>query len=115
MELTIGQEFAARWMEKHWQGVQRKAQRLGRSAENLSRDIAEAVDAFVKQKPEALKPLIREVALEAAEGDREASRQTTLNGELVGILAQQLLKDCRLVHVAVKYALGGVQTWEFRV
>ena len=66
MELTIGQEFAARWMEKHWQGVQRKAQSLGRSAENLSRDIAEAVDAFVKQKPEALKPLIREVALEAA-------------------------------------------------
>ena len=76
----------------------------------------EAVDAFVKQKPEALKPLIREVALEAAaKGDREASRQTTLNGELVGILAQQLLKDRRLVHVAVKYALGGVQTWEFRV
>lgn len=114
-ELTIGREFAAGNMERCWQRVQRKVEREGRSAESFSRDIAKAVDEFEKEKPQELKPLIRQVALEAVEGNLEVSRQKTIEGESVGISAQQLLKDQRLVHVANKYTLGGVQTWEFPI
>ena len=113
--LTIGQEFAARWMARCWQSVQRKVESKGRSAESLSRDIADAIDEIAKEKREQLQPLIKDVLLQAAEGNKEAYREVPIGGENVGVSAQEFLKERRLVYVANKYTLGGVQTWEFPV
>ena len=107
---TIGQEFASRWMEKH--NLPRQHQ--GKE-ESFSRDVADVIDSFVSSKRDELRPLMREVVMEAVEGDSNSYRETTIEGQTASVSAKELLKSHELVFVANKYNLGRVQTWEFPV
>lgn len=105
--LTIGQEFTERWMAK-------RNPRLFNS-ETLMRDMINAVDEYVKSKPAGMESLIREIALEAVEGNDSAAGEKTVEGETMSLTARQFLRCSELVAVANKHHLGGPQTWQFPV
>ena len=78
--LTIGQEFTSRWMAK-------RNPRLFNS-ETLMRDMVHAVDEDVKSKPAGMESLIREIALEAAEGNESAVGEKTVEGDTMHLTAR---------------------------
>ncbi len=106
-DLTIGQEFTSRWMGK-------RNPRLFNS-ETLTRDMVHAIDEFVKSKPAGMESLIREIALEAVEGNESAVGEKTVDGDTMRLTARQFLRCPELVAVANKHHLGGPQTWQFPV
>ena len=82
--LTIGQEFASRWMAK-------RNPRLFNS-ETLMRDMVHAIDEYVKSKPAGMESLIREIALEAVEGNESAVGEKIIEGHTTSLTARQLLR-----------------------
>ena len=101
---TIGEEFASQWLTKHGLSREHKGKE-----EEFAREVARAIDSFVKSKPEELKPVIRDVAMRALDGDTEAFRETDIEGQPYSVSARQLLKHRELVFVGNKYQVRGVQ------
>ena len=102
---TIGQEFTSRWIAK------RDAARF--NSATLMRDMAEAIDEYVKSRPEIAESLMREIAMAAAEGNETFFKETSIDGKTVTIASRQLLRSPALVAVASKHHLGGPQPWQF--
>ena len=104
---TIGQEFTSRWMARQ------NAARF--NSATLLRDLTEAIDEYVKSRPEIAESLMRELAMAAAEGNETFFKETTIDGKTVTITSRQLLRSPVLVAVANKHRLGGPQAWQFPV
>lgn len=106
-DLTIGQEFTSRWMAN-------RNPRLFNS-ETLTRDMVQAIDEFVRSQPPGMESLIREIALEAVEGNESAVGEKIVEGDTLRLTVRQFLRCPELVAVANKHHLGGPQTWQFPV
>lgn len=104
---TIGQEFASRWMGK-------RNPNLFNSA-TLTRDMIAAIDDYVTTKPEDMESLVREIALEAADGNESFLKEIVVEGRTVRMTARELLRYPGLVAVANKHHLSGPQTFQFPV
>ena len=104
---TIGQEFTSRWMAK------RNTARF--NSATLVRDMTAAIDEYVKSRPEISESLLREIAMEAVEGNESFSKDVAIDGKTVTVTGRQLLRCPGLVAVANKHQLGGPQVWQFPV
>ena len=104
---TIGQEFTSRWMAK------RNEARF--NSATLTRDMTEAIDEYVKSRPQIDESLIREIAMEAVEGNESFFKEVSLDGQAVRVTAREMLRFPGLVAVANKHHLGGPMTWQFPV
>ena len=104
---TIGQEFTSRWMEKRDPAQYNSA--------TLIRDMIKAVDDYAASRPKIDQSLIREIALEAAEGNEGFFKEVTLEGNTIRVTARELLRSPSLVAVANRHHLGGPSVWQFPV
>ena len=74
---TIGQTFASRWLVRKYDECKNALESQGTKTglpepEELSQEIAGAVDAYVEKKVEELRNKLRTVAVEAVDGKRNA-------------------------------------------
>ena len=95
---TIGQEFAERWLDRNYNPRNHQGTR-----EAFSRAIVDGVDDFVKNKPPELEPQLRQVAIEAANGDTNCVRETTIGGNTVSVRAKELLRHRRLLFLTRRF------------
>ena len=89
-ELTLGQEFALRWMCRMYNQHRDRFE-----ASELFQDIAGAVDAFVARKQAELSRQLREALTKSLEGDEGFRAEIVIN-------ARELLESDKLVWVAQK-------------
>lgn len=104
---TIGQEFTSHWMGK------RNPARY--NSATLMRDMTEAVDDYVASRPEVDQGPMREIALEAADGNETFFKDMTVEGNTIRVTARELLRSPGLVAVANRHHLGGPNNWQFPV
>ena len=89
-ETTIGQDFAARWLIRNYDQHKEAG-----APEELFRDIASAVDAYVAKKTGELERQLLKVALGTVQGD-------TPQGE-VKFGSRELVQDQALVALAKRW------------
>ena len=95
---TVGQAFAFRWLVKEYAGYEGNSRRQRiqpplPEPEDLSQQIADAVDAYVERKVEELRRKLRAVAVEAADGAEGLTDQVVLGSD-------EMLQNSALVRVA---------------
>ena len=88
--LTIGQEFAARWIARKYKDYQDKG-----TPEDLFGKISKAVDVYVEKQQRLFLSRLRDVAVKAADGE-------SANGNL-SFTSDEILKDSELVEVAERW------------
>ena len=104
---TIGQEFTSHWMGKRNPALFNSA--------TLMSDMTKAVDDYVASRPEVDHSSMREIALEAADGNETFFKEMMVAGSTTRVTARELLRSPGLVAVANRHHLGGPNNWQFPV
>ena len=106
---TIGQAFATRWLEKH-----RLPEKYRGHEAMFSQEVADAVNDFVHKHGDEYRPIIRAVAMEAADGNSNSCRKVA-SPRGIQITANGLLSWPTLVAVAEQYSLRVDESCRFPV
>ena len=97
---TVGQTFASRWLVRKYDEYKSNPRRQRTQSglpqpEDLSQQIADAVDAYVEKKVKELRGKLRAIAVEAADGAEGLRDQVAFGSD-------DMLQDQGLLWVATK-------------